>query len=86
MIDNYPTRGGELKTEIMWVVYNVISESSRDQLIHVIEKGGLELLLDQLEINTVPEKARAPYDALVHLFEYGDPKIDQLCDILNRKF
>lgn len=84
----YPSGSLKMKNEIAWILGNVTSSGSREQTAYIVENGGVELLLEHLEINE-RTKARVAYDSLENLVNLIDSEIDDVitkkCTMLNRK-
>lgn len=81
-IANYLCGDLKLKNEIAWMLSNVTSQGSREQIAYLIENGGLEILLQHIEIPD-KNKARVALEALENLVNLVvDTEID---DIITKK-
>lgn len=95
MIGLYGKANARMKNEIVWIVGNVTSVGTKEQNEYVVENGGVELLLEQLESLSQSEsrsgnKARVCVDSLRSIMELVDYDnqdyiITKKCQMLNGK-
>ena len=76
-----------MKKEIAWILGNLITKGSRDQIVYIVEYGAIEILLDYLENMNVYKFQIL--DWLQNLVNLIDPQnqdiITKKCQLLKRK-
>lgn len=76
------------KMDIAYIIGNITQAGSREQSVYIIENGGVELLFQQAEIKSEPERARIAIESLENLQKLMNSGLDdhfmQKLNSLNR--